>query len=36
VLDTVLTGFLVFGQTTTSIVQSSPVQARALPLRDFL
>jgi Lrp/AsnC family leucine-responsive transcriptional regulator len=32
VLDTVLDRFLAFGQTTTSIVQSSPVPARALPL----
>ena len=31
-LDEVLDRFLVFGQTTTSLVQSSPVTPRALPL----
>jgi Lrp/AsnC family leucine-responsive transcriptional regulator len=31
-LETILDGFLAFGQTTTSIVQSSPVPPRALPL----
>jgi Lrp/AsnC family transcriptional regulator, leucine-responsive regulatory protein len=31
-LDEVLDRFLVFGQTTTSLVQSTPVPARALPL----
>ncbi|HYM69480.1 MAG TPA: Lrp/AsnC family transcriptional regulator [bacterium] len=31
-LETVLDRFLVFGQTTTSIVQSTPVPLRALPL----
>ena len=31
-LDSVLDRFLVYGQTTTSIVQSSPVPPRALPL----
>ena len=31
-LDTLLDRFLAFGQTTTSIVQSSPVPERALPL----
>lgn len=31
-LDGVLDRFLVYGQTTTSIVQSSPVPLRALPL----
>lgn len=31
-LDTVLDRFLAFGQTTTSIVQSTPVPPRALPL----
>jgi Lrp/AsnC family leucine-responsive transcriptional regulator len=31
-LDGVLDRFLVYGQTTTSIVQSSPVPPRALPL----
>jgi Lrp/AsnC family transcriptional regulator, leucine-responsive regulatory protein len=31
-LETVLDAFLAFGQTTTSIVQSSPVSLRALPL----
>ena len=31
-LDRVLDAFLVFGNTTTSIVQSSPVPRRALPL----
>jgi Lrp/AsnC family leucine-responsive transcriptional regulator len=33
-LDTVLDRFLAFGQTTTSIVQSTPVSPRALPLPD--
>ena len=33
-LDEVLDQFLAFGQTTTSIVQSSPVPPRALPLPD--
>lgn len=31
-LDKVLDRFLVYGQTTTSIVQSTPVPARSLPL----
>jgi len=31
-LEAVLDSFLAFGQTTTSIVQSSPVPARSLPL----
>jgi Lrp/AsnC family leucine-responsive transcriptional regulator len=31
-LDSVLDGFLAFGQTTTSIIQSSPVMPRPLPL----
>lgn len=31
-LDALLDRFLAFGQTTTSIVQSSPVPERALPL----
>jgi Lrp/AsnC family leucine-responsive transcriptional regulator len=31
-LDSVLDEFLVFGQTTTSIIQSSPVPLRPLPL----
>ena len=31
-LDELLDRFLVFGQTTTSIVQSSPVQQRGLPV----
>ena len=31
-LDTALDEFLVYGQTTTSIIQSSPVPARPLPL----
>lgn len=31
-LDEVLDQFLVFGQTTTSIVQSTPVAPRGLPL----
>jgi Lrp/AsnC family leucine-responsive transcriptional regulator len=31
-LDTLLDRFLAFGQTTTSIVQSSPVPPRSLPL----
>ncbi len=33
-LDSVLDTFLAFGQTTTSIIQSSPVPARPLPLPD--
>jgi Lrp/AsnC family transcriptional regulator, leucine-responsive regulatory protein len=33
-LESVLDAFLAFGQTTTSIVQSSPVALRALPLPD--
>ena len=33
-LDEVLDQFLVFGQTTTSIVQSTPVAPRGLPLPD--
>jgi Lrp/AsnC family transcriptional regulator, leucine-responsive regulatory protein len=33
-LDEVLDRFLVFGQTTTSLVQSTPVWPRALPLGD--
>ncbi len=32
VLDTALDEFLVYGQTTTSIIQSSPVPSRPLPL----
>jgi Lrp/AsnC family leucine-responsive transcriptional regulator len=32
VLDSVLDPFLLHGQTTTSIIQSSPVPLRALPL----
>ena len=32
VLDTALDEFLVYGQTTTSIIQSSPVPPRPLPL----
>jgi Lrp/AsnC family leucine-responsive transcriptional regulator len=32
VLDSVLDAFLVYGQTTTSIIQSSPVPLRPLPL----
>jgi len=31
-LDSVLDAFLIYGQTTTSIIQSSPVAPRALPL----
>jgi len=34
-LDEVLDQFLVFGQTTTSIVQSTPVAPRGLPLTDM-
>ena len=33
-LDAVLDQFLAFGQTTTSLVQSTPVPARLLPLPD--
>jgi Lrp/AsnC family leucine-responsive transcriptional regulator len=33
-LDEVLDRFLAFGQTTTSIIQSSPVPLRNLPLRN--
>lgn len=33
-LETILDRFLAFGQTTSSIVQSSPVPPRALPLPD--
>jgi Lrp/AsnC family leucine-responsive transcriptional regulator len=33
-LDRVLDQFLAFGQTTTSIVQSTPVKLRALPLPE--
>lgn len=33
-LDEVLDRFLAYGQTTTSIVQSSPVPARPVPLRE--
>jgi len=33
-LDKVLDRFLVYGQTTTSIVQSTPVPARSLPLPE--
>jgi Lrp/AsnC family transcriptional regulator, leucine-responsive regulatory protein len=33
-LDEILDRFLVFGQTTTSLVQSTPVPLRALPLPD--
>ena len=32
-LDRILDAFLVYGNTTTSLVQSSPVPRRALPLR---
>jgi Lrp/AsnC family transcriptional regulator, leucine-responsive regulatory protein len=32
VLDSVLDAFLIYGQTTTSIIQSSPVPLRSLPL----
>jgi Lrp/AsnC family leucine-responsive transcriptional regulator len=35
-LEGVLDAFLAFGQTTTSIVQSSPVALRALPLPDAI
>ena len=35
-LDEVLDQFLAFGQTTTSIVQSTPVPSRGLPLPDAL
>lgn len=31
-LDEILDAFLVYGQTTTSIIQSTPVPLRALPL----
>ena len=31
-MEEVIDRFLLFGQTTTSIVQSSPVAARGLPL----
>jgi Lrp/AsnC family leucine-responsive transcriptional regulator len=33
-LDAVLDQFLAFGQTTTSLVQSTPVPLRLLPLPD--
>jgi Lrp/AsnC family leucine-responsive transcriptional regulator len=33
-LDSVLDRFLAYGQTTTSIVQSTPVPPRELPLPD--
>lgn len=33
-LETILDRFLAFGQTTSSIVQSSPVPPRALPLPE--
>ncbi len=33
-LDQLLDQFLVYGQTTTSIVQSTPVPPRGLPLPD--
>jgi Lrp/AsnC family transcriptional regulator, leucine-responsive regulatory protein len=33
-LDEILDRFLVYGQTTTSLVQSTPVPLRALPLPD--
>ena len=33
-LDRILDGFLAFGQTTTSIIQSSPVPPRPLPVGD--
>jgi Lrp/AsnC family transcriptional regulator, leucine-responsive regulatory protein len=33
-LDSVLDAFLVYGQTTTSIIQSSPVPHRSLPLPE--
>lgn len=36
VLDSVLDAFLVHGQTTTSIIQSSPVMPRPLPLPNGL
>jgi Lrp/AsnC family transcriptional regulator, leucine-responsive regulatory protein len=35
-LDHVLDAFLVYGQTTTSIIQSSPVSNRSLPLTEKL
>jgi Lrp/AsnC family leucine-responsive transcriptional regulator len=35
-LDSVLDAFLVYGQTTTSIIQSSPVPLRPLPLPHVL
>ena len=35
-LDPILDRFLAFGQTTTSLLQSSPVPPRALPLPDEL
>jgi Lrp/AsnC family transcriptional regulator, leucine-responsive regulatory protein len=34
VLDSVLDSFLLYGQTTTSIIQSSPVPLRSLPLSN--
>ena len=33
-LDVILDQFLIYGQTTTSIVQSTPVPPRQLPLPD--
>jgi Lrp/AsnC family leucine-responsive transcriptional regulator len=33
-IDALLDSFLVFGQTTTSIIQSSPIPGRPLPLGD--
>jgi Lrp/AsnC family leucine-responsive transcriptional regulator len=33
-LDRILDAFLAFGQTTTSIIQSSPVPPRSLPIGD--
>ena len=33
VLDSLLDPFLAFGQTTTSIIQSTPLEIRSLPLR---
>ncbi|MEZ4860106.1 MAG: Lrp/AsnC family transcriptional regulator [Caldilineaceae bacterium] len=35
-LDRVLNHFLLYGTTTTALIQSSPVQSRALPLPDAL
>jgi Lrp/AsnC family transcriptional regulator, leucine-responsive regulatory protein len=33
-IDALLDSFLIFGQTTTSIIQSSPIPGRPLPLGD--